>query len=239
MRFRFEAEGDPVLAMEREVDAAEIAVTRGVRKAGTGLRRDWRDQVRGALGYRMAGAIKSRNYPDGPERSIGAAALVYAPSKRRAAPGYMGSSRGGTAADVIDAHDRGAVITGRLGLWLAIPIGRAARMRGADVEGRGDRSRITPGGYERRTGRVLRFVYRKGQPSLLVDEGKVAPGNVMLWRNTRGGGKYVSPRGFKNRAEPVFLLVPRVKLREKMDLDRATRQWETALPGLIVAAWRD
>lgn len=223
--------------MEREILAAEVAVTRGVARAGQGLREDWRKQVSAALGQRMAKTIQARRYPESGE-SIRAASLVYAPSRRARVLHYRAAGSA-TASDVIDAHDRGALIRSQDGFWLAIPIGKAANMRGADSVGRGDRTRITPGGYERRTGRQLRFIFRKGRPSLLVDEGKKAPGNIMLWQAGRGGGKYRGPRGFKNRVEPVFLLVPQVKLRKKTDLDRDTARWAAALPGLILSNWKD
>lgn len=237
MRFDFKVTGDPVADMMKEILAAEIAVTRGVKKAGQGLRDDWRKQVGSALGSRMAKAIRARGYPEVGE-SIRAASLVYAPSRRARTLGYRAAASA-TASDVIDAHDRGALIRSATGFWLAIPVGKAANMRGADSTGRGDRTRITPGGWERRTGRQLRFIYRRGQPSLLVDEGKRAPGNVMLWKKGRGGGRYAAPRGFKNRVEPVFILVPQVKLRKKMDLDRDTRRWENQLPSLILNNWKD
>ena len=238
MRFNWKVTGDPVRDMAREFLAAEVAVTRGVDEAGKGLRRDWRKQVAGALSYRLAGAIQSRTYPRSGE-SIKAASLVFAPSRRVRTLPYRGAPSA-TASDVIDAHDRGALIRSETGYWLAIPVGKARNMRGADAQGRGDFTRITPGGYERRTGRVLRFVYRKGQPSLLVDDGTKRPGNVVLWRRARKGGyRLQSPITFKNRVEIVFLLVPQVRLRKKTDLDRDTEKWANALPGLILSNWKD
>lgn len=222
--------------MGREVRRAEKAVTKGVDAAGKGLRRGWQAQVRAALGYRLAGAIRQRTYPNRDE-SVNAAALVYAPSKRGGRAPYRSSfEQSASASDVILAHDRGALIRSARGVYLAIPLPAAQGMRGADSTGRGDRTRITPGGWERRTGRRLRFIYRRGLPSLLVDDGTVAPGNVMLWRNGRGGG-YRNPRGFKNRVVPIFILVPQVKLRKKTDLERDTRAWGAALPGLILRNW--
>lgn len=237
MRFNWKVTGDPVAEMAREILAAEVAVTRGVDRAGKGLREDWRRQVSAALGQRISKTIQARKYPERGE-SIRAASLVYAPSRRARVLSYR-AAPSATASEVIDAHDRGAVIRSATGFWLAIPVGKAANMRGADTVGRGDRTRITPGGYERRTGRQLRFVFRKGQPSLLVDEGKKAPGNVMLWKKGRGGGRYAQPRGFRNRIEIVFLLVPQVRLRKKTDLDRDTEKWANALPGLILSNWKD
>jgi hypothetical protein len=49
-------------------------------------------------------------------------------------------------------------------------------------------------------------------------------------------------RGGKKRArtwKPIFVLVPQVKLRRKMDLDRDSNKWLDRLPGLIVQNWKD
>ncbi|MBR9837030.1 MAG: hypothetical protein GYB50_03945 [Rhodobacteraceae bacterium] len=239
MRFKFNirAQGDPYAMMLDEIIAAEKAVSKGTAAAGRGLLRDWRDQVRAALSYRMAGALRQRNYPQS-LNSINAAALVYAPSN---AGRYYRGDRGASAAEVIEAHDKGAVIKSDRGFFLAIPLGKAAKMRGADTTGRGNQMRITPGGWERRTGRKLRFVYRKGMNSLLVDDGTTAPGNVMLWRNSRRNGGYKSPRAIKKRAKepvPVFVLVPQVRLRKRLDLERDANAWGNALPGLILKNWK-
>jgi len=241
LRFRFTTSGDPLAMMLDEIVAAEKAATEGTKKAGRGLLRDWRKQVRGALGYRMAGALRARSYPEHTV-SINAASLVYAPSnkaRRAVSPTYIREA-GATAAEVIDAHDKGATIRSADGFFLAIPLGSAARMKGATSTGRGDRTRITPGGWERKTGRKLRFVYRKGENSLLVDDGSVAPGNVMLWRNGRRG-VYRNPRAVRKRQKqpvPVFVLVPQVRLRAKTDLDRDVERWGDLLPELILSNWR-
>lgn len=240
MRFDFKVTGDPVAQMLAEVLAAEIAVTRGVRAAGEGVKKDWRAQVRGALGHRIAGAIKARTYPETGE-SISAASIAYAPSKRAALAPYKHSGEAGaTAADVIDAHDRGALIRSSSGFYLAIPLAEAG-MRGADTTGRGDRSRITPGGWERRTGRRLMPIVDKAtRRILLVDDGRLAPGNQIKWRGGRGGGRYVSPAPIKRKKPiPIFLLVPQVRLRKKTDLDRDADLWGNRLPGLILGNWKE
>ncbi len=240
LRFKITPQGDPLAMMLNEIVAAEKAVSKGTKQAGRGLLRDWRGQVRGALGYRIAGALRARNYPERVD-SINAASLVYAPSKRSRLASYKHSGESGaTAAEVIDSHDKGATIRSSNGFFLAIPLGKAAKMRGATTTGRGDRSRITPGGWERKTGRQLRLVYRKGENSLLVDDGGLAPGNQMKLRGGRGGGRYVSPRAIKRRKPiPIFVLVPQVRLRKKFDLSKDVVTWGDQLPGLIVSNWKD
>lgn len=240
LKFNITAKGDPLAMMLGEIIAAERAVSRGTTQAGRGLLRDWRGQVRGALGYRIAGALRARSYPERVD-SINAASLVYAPSKRsRLAPYKHGGEGNASAAEVIAAHDKGAVIRSQDGFFLAIPLGSAARMRGATTTGRSDRSRITPGGWERKTGRKLRFVYRKGENSLLVDDGGLAPGNQMKWRGGRGGGSYKSPRAIKRKKWiPIFVLVPQVRLRKKFDLAKDAVVWGDRLPSLILNNWKD
>jgi hypothetical protein len=91
--------------------------------------------------------------------------------------------------------------------------------------------RITPGEWERRTGLRLRFVYRRKGPSLLVAEGRV---------NTKG--RAVASRSKSGRGlttVPIFLLVPQVRLRKRLDLAQDAARAQDALPGMIVAKWVD
>ena len=212
MRFDFKVTGDPVAQMEAEIAAAERGVTRGVRLAGAGLKKDWRGQVMGAgLGQRLANTVRARNFPDQVE-SIGAASLVYS-----------------RAPVVMDAQDRGALIRSEAGLWLAIPIGEVQKIRGPK------NTRITPSGWEQKTGRKLTFIYRKGKPSLLVDTGVSADRTLadpVSWKSSRR-------RRNTNKVVPIFILVPQAKLRRKMNLDRASERWGNRLPGLILDNWRE
>ena len=122
---------------------------------------------------------------------------------------------------VVGAHDAGPLIRSKDGFWLAIPTAAAGK------SARG--GRISPGEWERRRGLRLRFIYRRSGPSLLVAEGRL---------NTRGLG--VASRSKTGRGKstvPIFLLVPQVKLRKRLDLDRAARAEQDGIPGAIVANW--
>jgi hypothetical protein len=103
-----------------------------------------RGQITGAgLGTRLANTWRGDVYPKG-QPSIGAAGFVW--SK---APG------------LVRMYAEGAVIRSKQGLFLAIPTPAAGQF--------GDnRQKITPGAWERIHGMWLRFVYRRGSPSLLV-----------------------------------------------------------------------
>lgn len=125
------------------------------------------------------------------------------------------------APQIIGAHDTGPLIRSKDGFWLAIPTPAA---------GKGTRGKaLTPGEWERRRGLRLRFVYRRRGPSLLVADGRL---------NSRGLG--VASRSKTGRGQstvPIFLLVPQVKLRKRLDLARDAERAQAAIPGLIVANW--
>jgi hypothetical protein len=124
---------------------------------------------------------------------------------------------------IVGAHDTGPLIRSKSGFWLAIPTPAA----GKSTRG----GRITPGEWKRRSGLRLRFVYRRAGPSLLVAEGRL---------NTRG--RAVASRSRSGRGAttvPIFLLVPQVKLRKRLDLAREAERAQGAVPGMIVANWVD
>ena len=122
---------------------------------------------------------------------------------------------------IVGAHDTGPLIRSKSGLWLAIPTPAA----GKSTRG----GRITPGEWERRTGLRLRFIYRRRGPSLLVAEGRLnSKGRAVASRSKIGRGV---------ATVPIFLLVPQVKLRKRLDLARDAERVLDAVPGLIVAGW--
>ena len=108
-----------------------------------------------------------------------------------------------------------------LGFLLAIPLPAAGKsLRGG---------RITPGEWERRRGLRLRFVYRRTDPSLLVAEGRLnKKGRAVASRSKTGRGL---------TTVPIFLLVPHVKLRKRLDLARDAERAVDGVPKLIVANW--
>ena len=122
---------------------------------------------------------------------------------------------------IVGAHDTGPLIRSRDGFWLTIPTQAAGKsMRGG---------RITPGEWERRTGLRLRFIYRRRGPSLLVAEGRLnSKGRAVASRAKTGRGL---------TTVPIFLLVPQVKLRKRLDLARDAERAIDGMPGRIVARW--
>ena len=206
MKLNLDISPDLVAVMAAEINAGERAVSAAMREAGSKLKTAWRRQITGAgLGHRLANSIRSQTYPKVGD-SLSAAAFVWS-----------------KAPQIINAHDDGLMIRSKSGFWLAIPMAAA---------GKGPRGRrITPGEWEKRRGMRLRFVYRRGAPSLLVADGRL---------NSRGLG--VASRSKTGRGQstvPIFLLVPQVRLAKRLNLARDAERAQAAIPGLIVANWLD
>uniref|UniRef100_UPI004047BDA4 DUF6441 family protein n=1 Tax=Yoonia sp. TaxID=2212373 RepID=UPI004047BDA4 len=207
MKLKLKIDPDLVAMMQAEIRAGEKAVSAAMREAGSGLKSDWRAQITGAgLGRRLANSIRSQTFPKS-SNSLNAAALVWS-----------------KAPEIIGAHDTGPLIRSKNGFWLAIPLPAA----GKSTRG----GRITPGEWERRRGRRLRFVYRRRGPSLLVaDRARI---------NKRGQAVASRAKTGRNQVTaPIFLLVPQVKLPKRLDLARDAVRAHDAVPGLIVANWVD
>ena len=215
MRLIAAVEGRLADVMAAEVAAAEKAVSTGVRDGAEGLKTELRRQVTSAgLGARLANTWRSKVFPPS-GRSISAAGFVW--SK---APGIVG------------VYEDGAVIRSKRGLFLAIPLPAAGKY------GDGGR-KITPGGFERRTGIRLRFVYRRNVPSLLVadnarlDRRGLARANI----GRRKGAAFTKLAG--RSTVPVFLLVPQVRVRKRLDVAGAADRWQAALPRLVLDNWQE
>ena len=210
MKFGVEIIGDLLEDMRKETEAGERAVQRAITAAGKGLQRDWRKQVEGAgLGTRLARTIRSEAYPKG-RNSINAAALVWT-----------------RAPSIVEAFDQGAMIRSKDGFYLAIPT------EAAGARGLGNK-RITPGGWEQRTGMRLRFVYRARASLLVADDARL---------NTRGlaamNRRKVRKDGTRtgSMTVPIFILVPQVRLAKRLDLARDAERWASRLPQMITSNW--
>ncbi|WP_186395560.1 DUF6441 family protein [Stappia sp. TSB10GB4] len=205
--------GDLGRIMAEEVKAAEKAVTAGVGEAAEGLKTELRTQITNAgLGPRLARTWRSETFPKG-QNSIRAAGLVW--SK---APG------------IIRIYEDGATIRSTKGFFLAIPTAAAGRFGDGGLK-------ITPGGWERRTGQRLRFVYRRNAASLLVAD------NMRARTGKRGGYARASAAAVRSGrglvTVPIFILVPQVTFRKRLDVASAANTWQERLPGLVVRNWVD
>lgn len=213
MRLLAAIQGDLDALLTAELRGAERAVTAGVRAATDGLKTELRRQITGAgLGNRLANTWRGEVYPKGAQ-SIGAAGFVWSKAPK-----------------LVRMYDEGAVIRSKHGLFLAIPTAAAGRY--------GDRRRkITPGAWERIHGQRLRFVYRRGSPSLLVTD------NARLTKRGRAAANIGRSKGAAfsrlsgRTTVPLFILVPQVTVRRRLDVDVAAQKWIAALPSLVLRAW--
>jgi len=195
--------------MQTELRDIERAVTTGTRDAGRGLKTELRRQVGSAgLGQRLANSWQDKHYAN---QKLDAASLVYT-----------------KAPQIIRAFDEGAVIRSKRGRFLAIPTENAPR-KGTD--GR----RITPSTFPEHRFGPLRFVPRRSGPSLLVVDGLRASFSRQTGqlRGFRRATDRARRSGQGLTTVVMFLLVPQVKLRKRLDVARAAERWSAALPALI------
>lgn len=212
MRMAWDIRGDFRAEMRQVVEDGKAAVHAAVGASGALVQRGLRAMVQSGLqgnSRGVANAWRLRLFPGRP--SLGAAALVWT-----------------KAPTIIDAFNRGVVIRGKDGGWLAIPTD--------DVKARmGRRRRITPREFAARTGVRLDMVYTGKQFALLVARG-------VAGRNGRGfkpATKGRLRRGAKVEQLVAFVLVRMVRLRKRWDMDAAVND---ALRGVtldIVSRWRD
>lgn len=196
----------------------EEGVQGGIARATRELQTDWRRDVRQALGLKLARSIRKKVYPE-QGASISAAGLVWS-----------------RAPKVIGAHEKGALIRARSGLWLAIPTEAAGRQgRIFRDMGSGQFAALTPARWENATGAKLRFVPRDGRSALLVmDQARL---------NKRG---HAAPNRRRRRQDgiltsevtvPIFVMIRQVRLPKRLDLEALARANINKVPGYITRSW--
>ena len=209
MRIVTKIDGNLKLDMETEVRIGRMAALGAAAGVGASIKQDWRGQIAAAgLGRRLGNTVRSEAYP--PQGSLNAAALVWSKAKQ-----------------IVGAFETGVEIRAKNGNWLAIPLPAAGK------SSRG--GRITPGEWERRSGRRLKFIYRRGRSALLVDDGTVLRGARTMGKD----GFSRAARGFRNRSVPVFALVPRVRLQKRLGLYASADRLAQSMGARLVAGWRD
>ena len=208
--------GDMDKALQAEIATGERAVTSAVRAATLGAQADMRGQVRSAgLGSRLPKTIRTKFYPSS-GASLGAAGLVFTKAER-----------------ILLAFTYGATIRSADGFFLAIPTPSAPK-RG--IGGK----RINPSNFpEYRLGQ-LRFVFRRGRPSLLVvDNARIGKTGRISQNVRRRGGAVVATRVTGRTTVPMFILVPQVTIKPRLDVARIAAKWHADVPRLITQYWRD
>ena len=196
--------------MQAELRRIERAVPDGVKAAGDGLKGSLRKQVVAAgLGARLSRTWRGKTYVN---KGHDATSLVWS-----------------KVPQIALAFDKGAVIKGRGGNWLAIPT-PAAPKRGTNGK------RITPATFPTARHGPLRMVRRSGRSALLVVDGvRVSAQTGRVGRQAKGGGRTKSG-SFKQGIATVamFVLVPRVKLKKRLNVAGAAGSWARMLPALIL-----
>lgn len=205
-------EGKLTKVMADEIRSAEKAVTDGVRQATDGLKLEFRGQITGAgLGQRLANTWRGQIFPKG-GLSINAAGFVWS-----------------KAPDIVRSYAYGAVIRSSKGFFLAIPTAAAGKYAMG--------KKITPGIWEQVHGKRLRFVYRRGAPSLLVAD------DMRARTGKRGGFADASAKTIKTGrglvTVPIFILVPQVTIRKRFDIDSAAKKWIDLLPKMVIQNWQE
>lgn len=210
LRLELAIKGDLSRFLAEEHARLESAVTRAVSGAAQKLKLSLRAETAQRLGTRLGNAWRSKVYPEG-QASAGAAGLVFTKAPK-----------------LIRAFSEGATIRSKNGTFLAIPT-EAAPKRGVG------RKRISPSTFPEAALGKLRFVYRRGAPSLLVVDnlrqsqsknperaGRFRKASASALRTGRGLATVV-----------MFILVPIVRLRKVLDIERHVLPVQSALAGDI------
>ena len=193
----------------------ERANKRGVDRAGKGLKNELRAQMNGSgLGNRLGNTWRQVTYPENRD-SINASSVVFS-----------------KAPHIVHAFDNGGIITARNGKYLAIPTDFAPKYAG----GGKNRKQMTPQNFEQITGMELFFVERKGKYPILVARGvRVRKSGAIVRQRTLKATKKMGERTNLNGVVqvPMFTLVPVVRLRKRIDVERAFRHWGQQVPQFI------
>ncbi len=201
-------QGDLRKVMATELQTAVQAVSQGVQQATDGLKGELRNQVTNAgLGGKLAQTWRGQIYPRGGQ-SINAAGYIYS-----------------KAPDIISSFAEGVTIRSKHGRFLAIPTQYVIRQKNR---------RISPADFEE-AGIPLRYIPPQGarRVGLLVadnfhvtSKGRARVASATALRTGRGLASII-----------MFVLVPQVSLKKRLDVDGAAQKWIDKLPELVVAAW--
>ena len=198
-----------VVGRQRKI--AKLGVTRGVHKSTQTLKERLRADVRSAgLGDRLAKTWQDKKFPAGRKTSLNAAGFIWS-----------------KAPEIIRAHTEGTTIRPTSKRFLAIPTDNVPR-RGFDRK-----KRATPENWNSEKFGPLRFIPGRNGPALLVVDG------VRFTKSGRVGKQLKSPRkksgDFKKGVTTVvmFVLVPQVSLRRRLDPQATTNDVGRQVPDRV------
>lgn len=204
---------------DRIVRAYLTAGTKAVSGTVKRLERTLEAATQRAVPGRLYLAWQSRAYPEkGPARNPAGTITLKGGARTRGA---------------VQFWTQPGAIRGKSGQYLAVPLPSAgSRGRGRD---------LTPGEWERRTGKRLTFIYRQGKPSLLVAVGGTT-GARGQFRALTGGkrGRIAQGRGGANpQADaiiPIFILLPMVRFRNAFAIEPIVNASEGELVRAFLSA---
>lgn len=214
---------DVALELKRDLENRGKAQVEGLRRAARGLEQDLeRATLNAGLG-RLSKAWDSAAYPRKGKGSLSAAAEVF----------VKGSWHTQAA---MHAFANGATVRSKDGLFLLIPTENAPKTgaRGMGPYGKDKARDHLLTAAEARYGK-LRFVYRRGKPSLLVAD------NVRVRTGKRGGIARASDRAVatgRTATAVIFILVPVVRLRKRFSIAPLEAKWRAQIPALIAQEYQ-
>jgi hypothetical protein len=129
------------------------------------------------------------------------------------------------APQIISAFDMGAIIRSRTGAYLPVPLPAAGKLAG--------RKKLTPKNWEQHNNQKLVFVKRKGgnNPILIAE-------NMRARKGKRGGfTKAKTNKGLTT--VPMFVLIPQVSLKKRLDVKSAVAKWSNNLEPLVIENWKE
>lgn len=234
MKFKVDCKPDLVKLIAVETKKAAQATTRALRDAGRELKGDWRSQIVAAgLGRNLAKSIREQSYPKRGV-SLGAASAVWS-----------------KAPEIVMAHDKGGIIRAKSGRYLAIPTNynRSSGRRS------GNKPLVTP----QKMAAMKKWTYVLPTSDgrglvwfMRVTEGASMSQTGRITRRAFVGGMTLSGRGYgdvgsgrKSRVDailqhgavPMFVLLPQVRLSQRLDLKRDAVHAQSSVPGRIVEHW--
>lgn len=142
----------------------------------------------------------------------------FYPNKGMNAAGLVYSN----ASPIIEAHSQGGVLRAKHGRFLAVPTEHVPRGR----RGR----RVIPSNWPTHRLGPLRFVPRPGRGGLLVADGRITNRGKFSAKQLKSGTGAATV--------VMYFLVPQVRMKKRLTLDRPIKQAETALVDAIIREYR-
>lgn len=172
-----------------------------VARSSRGLQMEFRSQTnRATRNSKLGNAWRREQYPRPPELATNPAAIVYSKAPKQ-----------------MQAFSEAKVIRSQKGFFLSVPTDDAPA-RGTDGK------RISPSNWpEARFGR-LRFVFRRGRPSLLVVERQPSIKKATGALSFRKPSKRAIRTGEKLATVIMFILVPQVRPPKFLDIPRSANK---------------